>query len=74
MVDLDGAKLGEPVNLDIVERIASSTDASVQVGGGVRSIETARRLLSIGADRVMIGTAAVEKPGGRPRGVRATRA
>ena len=62
VVDLDGAKLGEPVNLDIVERIASSTAASVQVGGGVRSIETARRLLSIGADRVMIGTAAVENP------------
>ena len=62
VVDLDGAKLGEPVNLDIVERIASSTNASVQVGGGVRSIETARRLLSVGADRVLIGTAAIENP------------
>ena len=62
VVDLDGAKLGEPVNLDIVERIASSTNASVQVGGGVRSIETARRVLSVGADRVLIGTAAIENP------------
>ena len=62
VIDLDAAKLGEPVNLDIVERIASSTDASVQVGGGVRTIDTARRVLAVGADRVLIGTAAIEDP------------
>ena len=62
VIDLDGAKLGEPANLDIIERIASSTDASVQVGGGIRNVDTARRVLSVGADRVLIGTAAVEDP------------
>ena len=62
VIDLDGAKAGEPVNLDIIKRIASSTDASIQVGGGVRSIDTALRVLSIGADRVLVGTAAVENP------------
>ena len=62
VIDLDGAKAGEPMNLDIIERIAASTDASVQVGGGVRNIDTALRVLSIGADRVLLGTAAVEDP------------
>ena len=62
VIDLDGAKLGEPVNLDIIERITSSTDASVQVGGGIRNVDTALRLLDIGVDRVLLGTSAVENP------------
>ncbi|MDA1348327.1 MAG: 1-(5-phosphoribosyl)-5-[(5-phosphoribosylamino)methylideneamino]imidazole-4-carboxamide isomerase [Chloroflexi bacterium] len=62
VVDLDGARAGAPVNLEVVSRIAKSAGVPVQVGGGIRNIETAKAVLAMGADRVMIGTAAVEDP------------
>ncbi len=62
LVDLDGAAQGRLVNLDLVAEIVKQLTIPVQVGGGIRSLETAENLLSSGADRVVIGTAAVEDP------------
>ena len=62
VIDLDGARLGEPANLAVVQSIASSADVPVQVGGAIRSLQTAQTVLASGADRVILGTAAVEDP------------
>ena len=62
VVDLDGAKTGSPVNIDLVGGIASSVAAAVQYGGGIRALETATRAVSLGVDRVIFGTAALEEP------------
>ena len=61
VVDLDGAKSGEPANLGVVESILAKTDLRVQFGGGVRSDATARRLLDAGVTRVVIGTRALRQ-------------
>ena len=58
VVDLDGARAGEPVNLEHVRRISQAVDVPVQVGGGLRSIESVRQVVAAGATRVIIGTAA----------------
>ena len=62
VVDLDGAFLGKPANADIICRIASSTDARVQVGGGIRNFETASRYFGAGVARVVLGTSIVRDP------------
>ena len=62
VVDLDGAAGGQPVNLEITAEVIRRLSIPVQVGGGIRDEETAERLLATGADRVVIGTAAVEEP------------
>ena len=62
IVDLEGARDGRPVNLEAVEAIAARATVPLQVGGGVRDLATARHLLSAGAQRVVLGTAAVETP------------
>ncbi len=59
LVDLEGAKLGTTPNLDTVSRIAESTSLFVEIGGGIRSLETVDRYIACGVDRVIIGTAAV---------------
>lgn len=56
IVDLDGAKAGHPVNLDIVERIAKETSAKVELGGGIRMLETAIQVLNRGIVRVIFGS------------------
>jgi len=58
VVDLDGARTGEPVNADHVRRITEAVDVPVQVGGGLRSIESVRQIVAAGATRIIIGTAA----------------
>jgi phosphoribosylformimino-5-aminoimidazole carboxamide ribotide isomerase len=58
VVDLDGARAGEPVNLEHVRRIARQAGVPVQVGGGLRTIEAVERIVESGAQRVVIGTAA----------------
>lgn len=63
MVDLEGAKLGTTPNLEVVEEIAKNTDLFLEIGGGIRSLEVASRYLSVGADRVILGTAAVTDRG-----------
>lgn len=58
VVDLDGAKTGEPKNLDHLQRITSELGVPVQTGGGLRSLPAVRDALRAGAERVILGTAA----------------
>lgn len=60
LVDLDGAKAGHPVNEAVIGEIAASVSIPVQVGGGLRTEEDVKRLLSLGVKRVILGTAAIE--------------
>jgi len=62
IVDLDGAASGEIVNLEIIRNIAGAILIPIQLGGGIRHIDTIEALLKIGIDRVILGTAAVEDP------------
>jgi phosphoribosylformimino-5-aminoimidazole carboxamide ribotide isomerase len=62
VVDLDAARSGEAGNLDLVAAVAKSVTSKVETGGGVRSVEAAERLLDAGVARVVVGTAAVERP------------
>jgi phosphoribosylformimino-5-aminoimidazole carboxamide ribotide isomerase len=62
MVDLEGAKDGTTPNLSIVEQIAKETDLFVEIGGGIRNMETVEKYLSCGVSRVILGTAAVTDP------------
>lgn len=62
VVDLEGARRGEPVHAALVEKIVSSVGIAVQVGGGVRDSAAAERWLAAGAERVVMGTAAVRDP------------
>ena len=62
IVDLDGAKNGSTANFSTIQSIVSQTNLSVEVGGGIRSIETVEKYLSLGVDRVILGTAAVTDP------------
>jgi len=59
MVDLEGAKSGETPNLETVRLICENADLFVEIGGGIRSMETVEKYLSIGVSRVILGTAAV---------------
>jgi len=62
IVDLDGAKTGERVNHTVIKQIAQNLNIPVQVGGGIRSMDTVRNLLDNGVSRVIIGTAAIQNP------------
>lgn len=62
LVDLEGARLGRPANLETIAAIVRSTGLFAEVGGGIRDLETVRQYLSIGVGRVILGTAAVEDP------------
>jgi phosphoribosylformimino-5-aminoimidazole carboxamide ribotide isomerase len=58
VVDLDGARAGQPVNLEQVRRIAAQTGVPVQFGGGLRSLDAINDAVDAGAARIVIGTAA----------------
>lgn len=60
VVDLDGARDGVRTNTSTIERLIASVAIPVQVGGGIRSLDAARQVLGLGADRVIVGTAAAE--------------
>jgi phosphoribosylformimino-5-aminoimidazole carboxamide ribotide isomerase len=62
VVDLDGAKAGEPRNLEAVGRIAAAVECPIQVGGGLRDAASVAAVLGAGAERVVIGTAALRDP------------
>ncbi len=59
IVDLEGAKSGETPNLDTVKKIIDSSGLFAEIGGGIRSMEVIDKYISIGAGRVILGTAAV---------------
>ena len=62
LVDLEGAKTGKPENITAIRKILDETDLFAEMGGGIRSLETVERYLSIGVGRVILGTAAVTDP------------
>ncbi len=62
VVDLDGARAGEPVNLEHVRRIVAAVGVPVQLGGGLRDSKKVEEAISSGAERVVLGTAAVRDP------------
>ncbi|PRX29897.1 1-(5-phosphoribosyl)-5-[(5-phosphoribosylamino)methylideneamino] imidazole-4-carboxamide isomerase [Orenia metallireducens] len=62
IVDLDGALDGKPTNLELISKIVKEVEIPVQVGGGIRTMEIIKSYLSVGVDRVIIGTAAIENP------------
>jgi len=59
VVDLDGARAGQPVNDRVIEKLLSTVEVLVQVAGGIRQLDVIGRYLEMGADRVVLGTAAV---------------
>lgn len=63
VVDLDGAFSGEPVNLGAIKDIVDSVSCPVQLGGGIRNIETVRKYIELGIGRIIIGTAAFSDNG-----------
>ena len=62
LVDLEGAKSGKPENLETIQKIAGQTNLFVEVGGGIRNMQTVQQYLAAGVDRVILGTAAVTDP------------
>src|SRR5215475_8394143 len=62
VVDLDGAVSGAPVNGDAIAALCAKLPIPIEVGGGVRTVERAGAVLATGADRVIFGTAALERP------------
>ena len=60
LVDLDGAETGQPVNLDIVREIVNTVLIPCELGGGIRDLDTINLCLKAGAERVILGTAAIE--------------
>jgi phosphoribosylformimino-5-aminoimidazole carboxamide ribotide isomerase len=62
VVDLNGAFAGLPKNLDAIKAIRAAIKIPIEVGGGIRDLDTIRTLVSIGIDRIILGTAAVENP------------
>lgn len=62
VVDLDGARSGKPENIATIERILARTSLKVEVGGGIRSLDTIARLADAGVSRVVLGTSLVADP------------
>jgi len=62
LVDLDGARSGTPVHLEVIRDIARHLDIPIQVGGGLRTTESVERVLRAGAERAILGTALLESP------------
>ncbi len=62
LVDLDGAKAGEPLQAGLVGRIVEASGVPCQVGGGIRSLETALRYRDAGLSRIVVGSIAIERP------------
>lgn len=61
-VDLEGARDGNTQNIETVSSLAKQSGLKVEIGGGIRSVETAKRYLDAGVERVILGTAAVTDP------------
>ena len=62
LVDLDGAKSGHPVNKDAIKAIVDAAGIPVEVGGGIRTIDTIQEYFDLGASQIVLGTAAIKNP------------
>ena len=60
IVDLDGALTGETINLDVIQEIVKKFDLKIEVGGGVRSIESIKKYADVGVEKVILGSAAIK--------------
>ena len=60
IVDLDGALIGETVNLDIIEEIVSKFELKIEIGGGIRNFESIKRYSDVGVEKVILGSAAIK--------------
>ena len=60
IVDLDGALIGETVNLDIIQEIVSKFDLKIEIGGGVRNFESIKKYTDVGVEKVILGSAAIK--------------
>ena len=60
IVDLDGALTGETVNLDIIHSIVSKFDLKVEIGGGIRSLDSIQKYIDYGVEKVILGSAAIK--------------
>ena len=60
IVDLDGALTGETVNLNIIQEIASKFNFKIEIGGGVRNYESIQKYIDVGAEKVILGSAAIK--------------
>ncbi|MFH1429038.1 MAG: 1-(5-phosphoribosyl)-5-[(5-phosphoribosylamino)methylideneamino]imidazole-4-carboxamide isomerase [Candidatus Margulisiibacteriota bacterium] len=62
IVDLDGAKAGTPVNMKIISDIVNKVDIPIELGGGIRTLDSVKQYLSLGVDRVILGSVAIKDP------------
>ena len=62
LVDLDGALTGQRVNREVIKEIANAVNVPVQLGGGIRNLDTVKEILNDGVTRVILGTSAVKDP------------
>lgn len=62
IIDLDGAVCGSPKNLEIIHKLVSNLDCNIQVGGGIRNINTVKNYLEMGVNKVILGTSVLENP------------
>ena len=60
IVDLDGALIGETVNLDIIQDIVRKLDLKVEIGGGIRNLESIQKYTDVGVEKVILGSAAIK--------------
>ena len=69
IVDLDGALTGNTVNLGVIQEIVVKYDLKIEVGGGVRTLDSIQKYVDFGVEKVILGSAAVKKKRISPRGV-----
>ncbi len=60
IVDLDGALTGKTVNLDIIQEVVSKHDLKIEIGGGVRTLDSVKKYVDVGVDKVILGSAAIK--------------
>jgi len=60
IIDLDGALTGETINLDIIEEIVTKFDLKIEIGGGVRTFESIQKYIASGAEKIILGSAAIK--------------
>ena len=60
VVDLDGALTGETVNLDIIQDIVNKSDLKIEIGGGIRKLDSIQKYINVGAEKVILGSAAIK--------------